>query len=68
MKITVEVCDVCHDREREVKGWRVAPPGGQVRRVVLCAEHEAPLVSLLPAVASHRRRGRRAVTREELDG
>lgn len=66
MKITVEVCDVCHDPDRAVKVWRVAPPGGQVRRVALCAEHETPLTQLPLAVPTRRGR-RKVVPREEVD-
>lgn len=67
VKITVEVCDVCHDRDREVAVWRIAPPGGQIRRVALCDEHAAPLRGL-PALnaAAPQRRARKVVSRDQV--
>jgi hypothetical protein len=43
MKVTIEVCDVCHDPDRKVEVWRVASPGARLRRLVLCEEHAKPL-------------------------
>lgn len=67
LKITVEVCDVCHNPDRPVQVWRIGSPGGQVRRVALCDEHAAPLASL-PVGATSRRRGqRRVLSRDEVE-
>lgn len=66
-KVTLEVCDVCHDRSREVQVWRVAAPGGRLRRVVLCEEHAAPLAEL-PGVEGRRRGQRVVVSRDEVEG
>jgi hypothetical protein len=66
LKISVEVCDVCGDRERAVRVWRFAPPGGRVRTVALCREHEQPLLSL-PDEAPKRPQ-RKVVPREQVEG
>lgn len=58
-RISVEVCDVCHDPDRPVKHWRVAEPAGRLRAYALCTEHAGPLeqvVAGLPAGSSRRRR------------
>ncbi|WP_329793895.1 hypothetical protein V1227_18990 [Lentzea sp. DG1S-22] len=48
MRVTVTVCDVCEDAERETRSWQIRNvSGGVAGNVDLCEEHEAPLAALL---------------------
>jgi hypothetical protein len=69
MKLTVEVCDVCHDKDRPVRVWRIAAPGGRIQSIAVCGEHARPL-SMLATAHAHQagKRGRRrVVTREQVE-
>ncbi|MCX2949949.1 hypothetical protein [Lentzea sp. NEAU-D7] len=48
MRVTVTVCDVCEDAERETRSWQIRDvSGGVTGNVDLCEEHEQPLAALL---------------------
>ncbi|MCG8926663.1 hypothetical protein [Lentzea sp. CC55] len=48
MRITVTVCDICQDADRETRTWQLRNVGeGTAGNVDLCEEHEQPLVALL---------------------
>jgi hypothetical protein len=69
MKLTIEVCDVCHDEDRPVRVWRLAAPGGRIHSVAVCDEHARPLATLATAHAHQagKRGRRRVVTREQVE-
>jgi hypothetical protein len=45
-QISVEVCDVCLDRTREVTNWKICL-GQEARKIALCSEHASPLVEMM---------------------
>lgn len=59
MQISLEVCDVCHDRERSIVHYRVAVDGDRLRTFALCEEHSAPIRELVALVPAPQRRPRR---------
>lgn len=50
MQISLEVCDVCHDRERTVVHYRVAADGERIRTFALCDECSRPVRELIEQV------------------
>ncbi|MFG3421256.1 hypothetical protein [Micromonospora sp. NPDC047730] len=67
MKVTITVCDVCQDRQREAKTYEVVSEG-RTAETDRCAEHAAPFEALL-AVTEPRpgRRRYQATTMEEIE-
>lgn len=47
VKISVEVCDVCHNPDRKVKHWRIAAPDQRLRSFALCDEHGQAWAAIL---------------------
>ncbi|XVV02752.1 hypothetical protein ACQPW3_36195 [Actinosynnema sp. CA-248983] len=53
MKVTVVVCDLCHDRDKPAKPYQVRRvDDGTTADVDLCADDAAPLEALLTATAA----------------
>lgn len=48
MKISLVVCNVCADKDRETSRYEVRS-GGRRALLDLCEEHAAPLEALMPA-------------------
>jgi hypothetical protein len=66
VKLNVVVCDVCKDRDRETRSYRVTRQG-KAMAADLCAEHAEPIELLIEQLAANgaapRRRNTRSATR-----
>lgn len=57
-KVTITVCDVCHDPERTTATYRMGQVGA-LRSVDLCNEHAKPIEDILAAKPAKSRAPRR---------
>lgn len=67
VKISVEVCDVCHNPDRKVKHWRIAAPDQRLRSFALCDEDAKPWAEVLARMpGGDGRRARKVATMDDV--